>query len=64
VKGVQPIRDKSGNLLSDKAEIEKAWCDHYQSLAADVTGHSKDEDYWKSRVEDWGLPAMEELDRD
>ena len=61
-EGVQPIMDEHGRLLTDPPEIDAAWSRHYERLAADGTGHSKNRSHWRHKVEDWGLPHLSSLD--
>lgn len=41
------IDPQSGRLISEPESVMRAWANHYQSLAADVTGHSRDFEYWQ-----------------
>lgn len=61
-RGLQPIRDEHGKLLTDAEEIGGAWARHYQRLADDPTGHSQDAEHWRPLTEDWGMPHLGELD--
>jgi hypothetical protein len=61
-RGLQPIKDRHGTLLTDADAIGEAWAGHYQGLADDPTGHSQDAEHWRPLVEDWGLPHLTELD--
>ena len=48
--GAQPIcHPVSGLLLTDSRDIQEGWRIHYGSLAADVTGHSRDVAFWQNR---------------
>jgi exonuclease III len=49
---VTPIQDpESGELLVTPEEIAQKWAEHYGGLAADVTGHSRDREYWARKME-------------
>ena len=61
-RGLQPIKDEDGKLLTDAEDIGAAWARHYQRLADDPTGHSQDAEHWRPLVADWGLPHLQELD--
>lgn len=47
---VTPVRDESGALLLDPAEVRIRWKAHHSSLAADPTGHSRDKSHWRDRL--------------
>ena len=40
---------ESGRVTADPREQLEAWAQHYRSIAADVTGHSRDFDMWAER---------------
>jgi exonuclease III len=45
-----PIRDPvTDTLLLDPELILKAWEEHYTGLSADLTGHSRDAEFWKGK---------------
>ena len=60
-RGLQPMRDEHGVLLTDADAIGAAWSRHYQRLADDVTGHSQDPEHWRQHIQDWGFSTLEEL---
>ena len=62
--GPSVVRDKKGRLLTDPKEIGKAWSDHYEALAEDEFGHSHNPEYWRKKVDDWGLPHLTSLDKE
>jgi len=43
---LQPMCDKNGVLQTDAARVGEVWFEHYAHLAADLTGHSQDPEYW------------------
>jgi hypothetical protein len=43
-----PVRDGQGRLQVDPQAILAVWAEHYGQLASDVTGHSRDVDYWRA----------------
>ena len=45
--------------MSEPAAVLRTWARHYQELAADATGHSRDHDFWRRRFE--GVPVCEPL---
>ena len=45
--GLQPIYDTAGTLLTSLPDIVARWAEHFQTLGADVTGHSRDENHWQ-----------------
>ena len=48
ITGLCPVRDPDTNQLALNAKsISEAWGKHYKRLAADVTQHSRDEQYWQ-----------------
>lgn len=47
---VKPITHEDGRLLLDSDEIKDRWARHFQALAADPTGHSRDKSYWENSV--------------
>ena len=63
-----PVKGDDGTLLLEPHQILQAWADHYGRLAADVTGHSRDQGYWEERAREWGLgqeaPLGPDLDAD
>jgi hypothetical protein len=51
-KAAAPIKDpSSGRILTNPKEIRDAWASHYEKLASDETGHSKDKEYWERKVD-------------
>lgn len=50
-----PVRGDNGALILEPEGILQAWADHYARLAADETGHSRDEGYWEAKAREWGL---------
>jgi hypothetical protein len=50
-ESVKPIANEDGRLLLDADEIKDRWARHFQALAADPTGHSRDKSYWENSVE-------------
>jgi len=68
-QGVIPIRTNEGVLVTNPVEIGNAWKHHYQILASDITGHSRDQGYWEGRLEDHfppnrDLPLWESLNEE
>lgn len=61
--GSHPVRDPhSGQVVDSSEEIGLAWKNHYGLLAADETGHSQDEKYWRRKFRKWKkAPRLEEL---
>lgn len=57
--GASPVVNRNNVLCETPDEILKAWADHYQSLTLDITGHSRDDDYWRDLLE--SLPYKSEL---
>jgi exonuclease III len=51
-RGWQPIKDSTGRLQADQQGICDAWQQHYAGLIKDVTGHSKDVDFWRDKFPD------------
>ena len=49
-ESVKPITNEDGRLLLDADEIKDRWARHFQALAADPTGHSRDKSYWENSV--------------
>lgn len=41
-----PIHNRAGVLCTGPDEIAQAWAEHYETLGADATGHSKDAGHW------------------
>lgn len=61
-RGVTPIQDPdTGELLVSVEEIAQKWAQHYGSLAADPTTHSKDREYWTNKLVD--LPQLSQLEQ-
>ena len=61
--GLQPVKSSEGVLLTTLPDIVARWGEHYRILGTDVTGHSRDPDYW-TFLEPAQEPAMlEELNR-
>lgn len=55
----------SGRLTADPREQLEAWAQHYQSIAADETGHSRDFAMWAERFPDHlGQEPLPEQDMD
>lgn len=50
IQGFQPMTDIAGTLQSSSIEVERVWKDHYETLASDVLGHSRDPEYWKTHI--------------
>jgi len=50
--------------LTGEREKGEAFMRHYKQLANDVTGHSRDPNFWKDKIGDWGKRHMAELDED
>jgi exonuclease III len=48
--GIQPVLKQNGDLCTDPDKIDKAWTDHYQSLARDVIGFSQDPQHWEDII--------------
>ena len=44
--GIQPVYDETGILLTDSQAILERWEQHFNDLASDVTGHSRDFSHW------------------
>ena len=47
---VKPIAHEDGRLLLDADEVKDRWARHFQGLAADPSGHSRDKSYWETSV--------------
>lgn len=48
---IGPILDKaSGEMKSNTEDKDKVWEKHFKDLAKDVTGHSRDQLYWKTKA--------------
>lgn len=47
---LQPMRDAQGILQTEGAAIRRVWQDHYEGLAADVTGHSQSAEFWAAQL--------------
>jgi exonuclease III len=44
---LQPVYGEDGTLLTDLTSIVGRWASHYAELGRDVTGHSRDMEYWQ-----------------
>ena len=63
--GLQPLYDGNGNLLTDLQDIVQRWADHYEFLGSDITGHSRDYEYWEEMdCAETQQPHLTELDKD
>ena len=47
---IQPIRNGIGDICYEPEEIIKAWTEHFKKLAADPTGHSRDNKHWAKKA--------------
>jgi hypothetical protein len=46
------IKSKAGKLLCGAKKVTAAWKEHFEGLAADVTGHSMSKSFWETRLAD------------
>src|SRR5690606_22146042 len=53
----------SAKVVAEPAMVMQAWSQHYQSLVADVTGHSRDFGFWIERFPNIPMhPALRGMD--
>jgi hypothetical protein len=64
IAGIQPMQDAQGRLVTDLESVRQVWSDHFSELARDVTGHSRDPEYWRTGECGPQRRHLVELDRD
>ena len=61
--GVQPIRHPdTGEILTHEGAIRDAWATHFERLAADPTGNSRERTKWRAWMDSSPHQHMEQLD--
>jgi len=59
--GILPIYHEDGHLLTAAPDIAERWNRHFQQLLMDITGHSRNDEYWQPMDQEPRNPSLDEL---
>ena len=62
--GILPMYHEDGHLITETTAIAARWTRHFQTLCADITGHSQHVNYWNDLDREPRGPELEQLNLD